>query len=48
MPEFKKRETAYKLRIGDYRVIIDLEKDKLIVLIIKIGHRKNVYKNFHK
>lgn len=36
-------ETAYRLRIGDYRVIMDIDKGKLIILIIKVGHRKNIY-----
>ncbi len=34
---------AYKLRVGDYRIIIDIQ-DKIKVLFVeKIGHRKNVY-----
>lgn len=37
-------DPAYSLRVGDYRVLIDLEKDKLILLVIKVGHRKNIYK----
>lgn len=36
--------TAYRLRVGDYRVIIDIVKGKLIILIIKVGHRKDIYK----
>lgn len=31
------------LRIGDYRVIYSIEREKLSILVIKIGHRKNVY-----
>ena len=34
----------YRLRVGDYRVILDIEKNKLRILIIKIGHRKKIYK----
>lgn len=37
-------EKAYKLRIGKYRVIADLINDKLIILVLEIGHRKNIYK----
>jgi mRNA interferase RelE/StbE len=37
-------DPGYKLRIGDYRVILDLDKSKLIILVIKVGHRKNIYK----
>ncbi len=36
---------GYKLRIGDYRVILDLDRDKLLILVIKVGHRKNIYKD---
>ena len=35
---------GYKLRVGDYRIIIDIEHEKLVVLVITIGHRRNVYK----
>ena len=34
---------GFKLRVGDYRVIVDIDKSKLLVLVIKIGHRKNIY-----
>ena len=37
-------ENSYKFRIGDYRAIIDIYKNKLIVLVLKIGHRKKIYK----
>ena len=37
-------DPGYKLRIGDYRVILDIDNNKLIILVIKIGHRKNIYK----
>ncbi len=33
-----------KLRVGDYRIIYSIKKDTIIVYIIKIGHRKEVYK----
>ena len=37
-------DPGYKIRVGDYRVIIDLDKGKLMILVIKVGHRRNVYK----
>ncbi|MCK4319007.1 type II toxin-antitoxin system RelE/ParE family toxin [Candidatus Micrarchaeota archaeon] len=37
-------EDIYRLRAGDYRVLLEIEKNELIILIIKIGHRKNIYK----
>lgn len=33
----------WKSRIGDYRIIYKINDDKILVLIIKIGHRKEVY-----
>ena len=36
-------DTGYKFRVGDYRVILDLDKGKLLILVIKVGHRKNIY-----
>jgi mRNA interferase RelE/StbE len=38
-------EPGYKLRVGDYRLILDIEKNKLIIFVLKLGHRRNFYKN---
>ena len=37
-------DPAYKFRVGDYRLFIDIIHNKLILLVIKVGHRRNVYK----
>ena len=34
----------FRLRVGDYRVIFDIQNDLLRILVLKVGHRKNVYK----
>ena len=34
---------GYRFRVGDYRIIFDMKKDKLIILVLQIGHRKNIY-----
>ncbi len=34
----------FRLRAGDYRVIVDVEDSKLLIMVIEIGHRKNIYK----
>ena len=36
-------DPGYRLRVGDYRVIMDIDKGKLLILVIKIGHRRNIY-----
>jgi mRNA interferase RelE/StbE len=33
----------WSLRIGDYRAIYQIENNRLIINVLKIGHRKNVY-----
>ena len=33
----------YRLRIGDYRAILRLEDDTLVILVITITHRKRAY-----
>ena len=35
----------YRLRVGDYRVIMGIRQDELKILIVTIGPRKNIYKN---
>lgn len=37
-------EHTYRIRSGDYRIVYSVFDDFLIVHIIKIGHRKDVYK----
>ncbi len=34
---------GYRFRVGDYRVIFDMEKDKLLILVLQVGNRKNIY-----
>ena len=36
---------SQKLRIGDYRALIDLDENNKTMVVVLIGHRKNVYKN---
>lgn len=35
---------AYRLRVGDFRVIYEIHKDELVLVVIKVGHRGDVYK----
>lgn len=37
------RVGQWRYRIGDYRIIAKIEDDKLIILVIAIGHRREVY-----
>ena len=35
---------SYRLRVGDYRIILDIVHDKLLIMVIEIGHRSTIYK----
>jgi mRNA interferase RelE/StbE len=34
----------WKYRVGDYRLICSFEDDRLVVLVLRVGHRREVYK----
>ena len=34
----------YRVRVGDYRVIYEIHEKALVVLIFKVGHRRDVYR----
>lgn len=42
--KLKGEERSYRIRIGDYRVVYDVLQDVVVVLILRIGHRKDVYR----
>lgn len=38
-------EEGYKLKIGrEYRAYLDIDNGKMIILVLKVGHRRNFYK----
>ena len=41
--KLKGLDSLYRIRIGDYRIVFEIKKQKLVILIIRIGHRKDVY-----
>jgi len=34
----------WRYRVGDYRVICKIEDDRLIVLVLRVGHRREIYR----
>ena len=40
-----KNRDAYRIRIGDYRIIYEIIDNKLIINIVTVGHRKDIYRN---
>jgi mRNA interferase RelE/StbE len=45
-PGFQKLSGAdkYRIRCGNYRIVYSINDDELIVRVVKIGHRKEVYR----
>ncbi len=35
----------FRIRLGDYRVVYEVQKAVLLILVIKIGHRRDIYRN---
>jgi mRNA interferase RelE/StbE len=33
----------WRYRVGDYRIICSLEHERLVVLVLRIGHRREIY-----
>jgi len=40
-PEFGK---YWKYRVGDYRIICQIREKKITILVVRVGHRKEVYR----
>ena len=37
------RAGQWRYRVGDYRILCDIQDDKIVILVIAIGHRREVY-----
>lgn len=39
-----KGENAYRIRVGNYRIIYEIYDELITVIVVSVGHRKNIYK----
>ncbi len=37
------RSGQWRYRVGDYRLIADIQDEKIVILILNIGHRRDIY-----
>jgi len=43
--KMKGNNPFHKIRVRDYRIVYEIQDDVLLILIVKIGHRKDIYRN---
>jgi mRNA interferase RelE/StbE len=41
-------DNLFRVRIGDYRIIYAIEDDLLVILIVEVGHRREIYRKADK
>jgi mRNA interferase RelE/StbE len=37
-------DSLWRIRVGDYRVVYEIHDDRLVVLVLRVAHRKDVYR----
>lgn len=42
--QLKGGDGELRIRVGDYRVVYDIEDEQLVVLVLRVGHRREVYR----
>ena len=42
--KLKGNNKLYRIRSGDYRIIYEIKNNVLVILIVTIGHRKDIYR----
>ncbi|WP_068400769.1 type II toxin-antitoxin system RelE family toxin [Kribbia dieselivorans] len=42
--QLKGGDGEFRIRVGDYRIVYDIQDDELVVLVLRVGHRREVYR----
>ncbi|MEN8236900.1 MAG: type II toxin-antitoxin system RelE/ParE family toxin [Pseudomonadota bacterium] len=45
--KLKGYQSLHKTRVGDYRIIYQVEQESITIVIVRIGHRREVYQKLH-
>ena len=43
--KLKGRDDFYRIKVGNYRVIYEINDEELVIVVVEIGHRKEVYRD---
>lgn len=38
------KDDLYRIRVGNYRIIYNIQDNQLLILVVKIGHRRDIYR----
>ena len=38
------RSGQWRYRVGDYRILADIQEDRVLILVLNIGHRSDIYR----
>jgi len=44
MTQLKGYDNAFRIRVGDYRIIYEIDDDRVLILVVNVGHRREVYR----
>jgi mRNA interferase RelE/StbE len=42
--KLKGEHGTWRVRVGDYRIVYTIEDNRLLILVVKVGHRREVYR----
>ena len=42
--KLKGADTLYRVRVGDYRIVYEVQDDAVVIVIVRVGHRREVYR----
>ena len=37
------RKDEWRYRVGDYRILADIQDEKILILVLEVGHRRDIY-----
>lgn len=46
--KLKSKDSLYRLKVGDYRVVYCIRRAEIIVYVIAVGHRKDIYDRLNR
>jgi mRNA interferase RelE/StbE len=46
--KLKNTDNTYRVRVGDYRILYDIFDEILLIAVVEVGHRREVYKDIQQ